>query len=934
VQESKQDSTLEQDSNGPNWWEKSAQAALEELGSDPEQGLSRAEAERRLSEYGPNELIERGVKSVWKILWEQLTGVLVLVLIAAAAVSALLGDFEDAGAIVVIVILNAALGVRQEYRAEKAMAALKRLAVPVVKVIRDGRTLEVSAREVVPGDVVQLEAGGSIPADARLIEAVNLRVQEAALTGESEPVEKDASAMLSGETGLADRRNMVYMGTAATYGRGRALITSTGMNTELGRLADLLQSVEDEETPLQRKLDQLGRVLALAALGIVTVIFGLGLLRGEDVKLMFLTAVSLAVAAVPEGLPAVVTIALALGAQRMLHRNALIRKLPAVETLGSVTVICSDKTGTLTQNRMTVTTLYYGGRKTELENGEEESAPQASEGPSSGADDAAGALLLAAGALCNDAVLETEESGYRAVGDPTESALVIAAARQGLIKKELERALARTAEVPFESSRKRMTTVHRRPDSLESLPQGLAAALKTPALQNAEYVAFAKGAVDRLLEVCSGVWEGDDDAELDEQRRKQIVEAHDELAAQGMRILGMAVRPLDSSSVSNKEEDVERNLIFIGLAGMIDPPRPEVYDAIGICRTAGLRTLMITGDHPLTAKHIAAELGIGAGDGLLTGSDLEKLSPEQIYEAAQRVAVYARVSPEHKLDIVDALQDHGHIVAMTGDGVNDAPALKKADIGVAMGITGTDVSKEASDMVLRDDNFATIVAAVEEGRIIFDNIRKFIRYLLSANSGELWMMLAGPLMGMPLPLLPLQILWMNLITDGPPALALGVEPAEKDVMKRPPYPPQESVFGHGVARGIVWVGLLMGVVSLSVGFIYWQQGIESWQTMAFSTLTFSQLALALAIRSDKDSVFAKGLFSNRPMVAALLLSVVLQLGAIYAPFLQRFLETVPLEGKDLALSLALSTIVFWAVEIEKLLLRTRRGARTQEAVSG
>ncbi|MGD9146035.1 MAG: cation-translocating P-type ATPase [Anaerolineae bacterium] len=904
----------------PDWYRTDANEVLARLNTDAEAGLSSAEALKRLAEYGSNELVERGVKSPWRILWEQLTGLMVVILIVAAVVSGALGDWKDAVAIMAIVVLNALLGLSQEYRAEKAMAALKQLAVPVVKARRDGHIVEISARELVPGDVVLLEAGAMIPADARLLESVNLRVDEAALTGESEPVEKETPTLDKPDLPVGDRLNMVYMGTVVTYGRGTAIITETGMNTELGHIAEMIQTVEREPTPLQRRLEQLGRGLAVAALVIVAVVFLLGLLRGEDWQLMLLTAISMAVAAVPEGLPAVVTIALALGAQRMLKRRALIRKLPAVETLGSVTVICSDKTGTLTENRMTVTVLDVLGETQQVDTLLRQGVPVADAELLPGKRPAVRSLglLAKAAALCNDASLEaTPEGGYRAVGDPTEGSLVVAAAELGLVKAELDSRWPRVGEVPFTSERKRMTTVHR---------VGV-----TPEQTDApwccgEFVAFAKGAVDSLLEISDRVWAGDEDISLTDEMRARIVAANDRLASQGQRVLGVAFRPLDDEPDPADEAALERAMTFIGLVGMIDPPRPEVREAVATAKAAGMRPVMITGDHPLTARQIARDLGIApelgiASDGQpLTGRDLGQMSVDDLEEVVDQVAVYARVSPEHKLKVVQALQDRGQIVAMTGDGVNDAPALKKADIGVAMGITGTDVSKEAADMVLLDDNFATIVAAVREGRTIYDNIRKFIKYTLTSNAGEIWVMLLAPLAGMPLPLLPLQILWINLVTDGLPGLAMGVEPPEPDTMRRPPYHPQESIFGRGLGRHVIWVGLLMGLVSLGMGYWTWRAGWDNWQTMLFTTLTLSQMGHALAVRS-RDSLFKVGLLSNKPLLGAVLLTFGLQLAVVYVPFLQDLFKTTALSAGELVISLILSTIVFWGVEFEKWLIR-------------
>jgi len=775
-----------------------------------------------------------------------------------------------------------------------------------VKVRREGHVREISARELVRGDVVLLEAGNLVPADGRLVEGANLRVQESALTGESEPVEKDPATLEEEDTPLGERSGMVYLSTVVARGRGLFVVTETGMATELGKIAAMIQAAGPEQTPLQRRLNEVGKVLALAAFAIVAVVFALGLLRGENLEVMFLTAVSLAVAAVPEGLPAVVTIALALGAQRMLGRRALIRKLPAVETLGSVTVICSDKTGTLTVNRMSATVLDVADHTVELGGGKSPAV----------ADDPALALLLAGGALCNDALFEDdEEDGFRAIGDPTEGALVVAAAREGMNKPELEATLPRVGEVPFDSVRKRMTTVHRViPDS--ELPEALEPILK----EGTPYIAISKGAMDSLLEISSEVWTGEGRTEpLDEGWQERILAANERLAGKGIRVLAVGFRRLWSFA----GEEIEDNLTFFGMVGMIDPARPEARDAVEICKRAGIRPVMITGDHPLTARHIATELGIAEGGGILTGRDLTGLSGEELEGLVEEVPVYARVSPEHKLAIVEALQKNGHIVAMTGDGVNDAPALRRADIGVAMGITGTDVSKEAADMVLTDDNFATIVAAVEQGRVIYDNIRKFIKYLLTSNSAEILVMLVGPFLGLGLPLLPLQILWINLVTDGPPALALSAEPAERGIMRRPPHPPGEGVFGRGLGRHVVWVGTLMALVSLVTGLWYSQSAPEIWQTMVFTTLTLSQLGHVMAIRSGAESLFKVGPLSNKPLLGAVALTFMLQLLAIYTPFFQRFLETEALPLADLGIAIALSTIIFWAVEIEKWLARRR-----------
>jgi Ca2+-transporting ATPase len=915
-----------EDDRVSDWHAINPEEALHRLAADAANGLDEVEAVLRLARYGRNELKESVQKSPWLILWEQMTAVMVVVLILAAAVSAALGDYKDTAAIMVIVLLNAALGFRQEYRAEKAMAALKRLAVPTVRVRRDGRVREIPAGDLVPGDIVQLEAGNLVPADGRLLESFNMKTQEAALTGESEPVEKDAQIVCESGQSLADKVNMVFMGTLVVYGRALAVVTETGMQTELGRIAGMLQAVKREPTPLQRRLDRMGRILAVVALVVVAIIFALGLLHGEAVRLMFLTAVSLAVAAIPEGLPAVVTIALALGAQRMLKRKALIRKLPAVETLGSVTVICSDKTGTLTLNRMTVTSLAVPGRQVDLPlpaTTDMSEADSRETAVATFAEQPAFALLLAGSALCNDAVLEKDEStasGFRTVGDPTEGALVEAAARLGLLKPELERFFPRIGEVPFDSRRKRMTTLHRCPATEGLIPQGL-----KPICRDGipSCLVFAKGATDSLLEVADAVWVEDGSVPLDNVRRERIMADQDRLAREGMRTIGVAFRLLTEPPCDTDMETLERSLIFIGLAGMVDPPRAEAPAAVQTCRNAGIRPLMITGDHPLTALHIARRLNIASDGRVVTGRELDALSDAELEETAGEAAVYARVTPEHKLNLVRALQNRGHIVAMTGDGVNDAPALKKADIGIAMGIAGTDVAREAADMVLLDDNFATIVAAVEEGRIIYDNIRKFVKYLLSCNSGEIWVMFIAPFLGMPLPLLPLQILWMNLVTDGLPALALGVEPADRNTMRRPPHPPAQGIFNRRMGLDIVWIGLFTGFVVLAAGHHYLQTDRETWQTMIFTILVLSQMGLALANRSELDSLFSSGLLTNTPLLAAVLLTIGLQLLVIYVPFCQDVFKTADLSAGDLAICLVTGSLPFWAVELEKWLIRHR-----------
>lgn len=927
-----------------DWYRFSSIRTAEELNTDLKSGLSGSEATSRLEKFGPNELVERGKKSAWAMLFDQFKETMVIILIVAGLISLFLGEYVDAIAILVIVVLNALLGFRQEYKAEEAMEALKKMAVPTVRVRRDGRVREVSSREIVPGDIVLLEAGNLVPADCRLAESVNLQSQEAALTGESEPVMKVSQIVAESDLPLADRINMVYMGTTITYGRGQGIVVATGMETELGEIAELMQTSVAEQTPLQKRLDQLGKGLALAALVLVVIVFLLGLWQGEDLQVLFLTSISIAVAAVPEGLPAVVTIALALGARRMLGRRALIRKLPAVEALGSVTVICSDKTGTLTENRMTVTILDIAENRIDLSQDElniplkdiEESCFDAEPDPEQTSilsRNPALTLLLAGGALCNDAILECPEdqpTGYQIVGDPTEGALTLAAARMGLLKGQLDEIFPRVAEVPFDSDRKRMTTVHEVPEDVENLPVRYRRIWDWEGwTKGIEHVGFTKGAVDGLVQRSNRVWVEDHLEEMNEDLLERIYNANMELAQKGMRVLGVACQSVETVPEKIDSEQLENDLIFVGLVGMIDPARPEVKDAVQTCKNAGIRPMMITGDHPLTARYIASELGIYTepqnGNGVLTGQEIDQLPPGGLIPTVESTSVYARVSPEHKLRIVEALQEKGEIAAMTGDGVNDAPALKRADIGVAMGITGTDVTKEASDMILLDDNFATIVAAVEEGRVIYDNIRKFIQYTLSSNAGEIWVMLAAPFLGMPLPLLPLQILWINLVTDGLPGLALSVEKGEPDTMKRPPYKPDENVFARGLGINILWVGLLMAILALGVGYIYYGRNPadQLWQTMVFTAITLSEMGYVMAIRSRKESVFKIGFFSNRALIGAVLLTIALQMVVIYVPFFQSLFKTVSLPLPELLICFSISIILFLAVEFQKWVLRTR-----------
>lgn len=893
-----------------NWHTIETHAVLNELASSSETGLTPTQVEENKNKYGVNELIERGGRTPLKILWEQLTATMVLILIAAAVLSGLLGDTKNTIAILAIVALYALLGFIQEYRAEQAIAALKKMAVPNVRALRDGKLQELSARELVPGDIIQLETGNVIPADLRLLEAVNLRIQEAALTGESEAIEKHTVALSNEDLPLGDRRNMAYMGTVITQGRGLALVVATGMSTELGKIADMIQRVKEEQTPLQRRLDSLGKKLALIGVVIAALIFIIGIWRGDEIRNMLLTAVSVAVAIVPEGLPAVVTITLALGAQRMLKRQALIRKLPAVETLGSVTVICSDKTGTLTENRMTVVVLDVAEHALDLtEEMDRGGSLRATRGLGAPAQSS---LSLAAigGALCNDAKLIDEgDDRFHTMGDPTEGSLVVAAAKMGYWKSSLDSSFPRTAELPFDSERKRMTTVHHLGQYDPTVLSGLE-------IGDKRYIAFTKGGVDGLLDITSHVWVEGKSLPLDENWKSRIEAANERLAKKGMRVLGVGFR-LMNSIPEVIQTDLEQNITLVGLFGMIDPPRSEVQEAVAICKNAGIRPIMITGDHPLTAIEIARQLGITENGRALTGVEIENLTPDELKNVVDEVSVFARVAPEHKLRIVQALQEKGHIVSMTGDGVNDAPALRKADIGVAMGIAGTDVSKEASDLVLLDDNFATIVAAVQEGRTIYDNIRKFVRFSVAGNIGKVLVMLLSPFLGKPLPLLPLQLLWLNLLTDGLLGLGMGVENPEADTMKRKPYSPTEGVFSRGAGMQTIWVGVLIGIIALALGGWYFFTGRPEWQTMIFTSLAFMQVFQAFAARSDKQSLFEIGFWSNPVLAGLALVVVALQMLVIYVPVLANFFEVVPLGLPDLAISVAAGVVVFAIMEISE-----------------
>ncbi|MGE5508866.1 MAG: cation-translocating P-type ATPase [Chitinophagales bacterium] len=894
-----------------------------ELASSVTTGLTSDEAVKRAAEYGPNELPEAPPRSLWSRVLDQFRDVLVLILLAAAVISCLLGEVADAVVILLVVGLNATLGLVQEAKAEKSLAALKRLSQPSATVVRDGHVCTLPAAALVPGDLVVLEAGNFVPADLRLVEAVNLRVDEAALTGESLPVEKQTAPVADPRAPLGDRVNLAFRGTAVAYGRGRGVVVGTGRHTELGRIAGLLAAQEIEATPLQKRLAGLGQTLALAALALVTAVFLAGLWRGEQPLEMFMTAVSLAVAVVPEGLPAVVTIVLALGVRRMSRQRAIVRRLPAVETLGSATVICSDKTGTLTQNQMTVVRACAGGVEVEVtgtgydpQRGFRWGDPTSPAGAAPPELD----LLIEGLALCSDAGLERHGDTWSAVGDPTEVALVALAEKAGRPKARLASDFPRLSELPFDSGRKRMTTVHRLPGGA-SAPAAVQSLL--PHLAG-RYIAFTKGGFDVLLPLCTRYREDGRNLPLDEARRAALQELNDQLAREALRVLALAYRTYEEQPA---EGELERDLTFIGLVGMIDPPRPEAAEAVREAQAAGIRTIMITGDHKATATAIAEQLGIKRpGDLALSGAELEEMSDAELAEAAERTAVFARVSPEHKLRIVEALRAKGHVVAMTGDGVNDAPALKRADLGAAMGITGTDVAKEAADLVITDDNFATVVSAVREGRTIYANILKAIRYLLSCNTGELAVILVAILAGLGRPLTALQILWTNLVTDSLPALALGMEPPEPGVMNRPPRPAEEGVFAQGLGWLILLEGVVIGALSLA-GFVLTERATGSHETagtVAFLTLSLSQLVQAFNTRTRHASIFRLGFFSNRPLVLGTLVSAGLLFLVALVPPLMRIFDVSPLTTGQWTLVAVLSLLPLVLGELRKLVWRPGR----------
>lgn len=929
-----------------DWHALPAEAALQRLDASP-LGLTTHEARERFERFGPNELVQASRISPFRILLSQFKDVLVIVLIIAAVISAVLGilrdqteDLWDAALIVIIVIMNSVLGFVQEYRAERSLEALKTLAAPKAHILREGSPITIPSRDLVPGDILVLTAGDLVPADGRLIEVASLRVNEASLTGESTPVSKIAEP-LPRQTFLGDRKNMVYMGTSVAGGRGKAVVIATGMATELGKIAGLVQQEKKEDTPLQRQLDRLGRQIGIAVLGAAGLIFFIGVVRelgqpdlGRHIELLFLTAVGLAVAAIPEGLPAIVTISLALGLQRMIRRHALIRKLPAVEALGAASVICSDKTGTLTKGEMNVRVLFASGQEYEVRGEGFDPSGEIRVGgqrinPSVHPDLR---RLLECGVLCNDAAVKREVGRWTVEGDPTEGALIVAAMRAGLDPDRIRAGMPRLAEIPFTSERKKMSTLHAAlSESDRKQILSVVEELRHRELSGRGAVLFVKGAPERVLAACTHHLAGGERKPLTDYDRQQYLFRNQELATRALRVLGFAYREFAGEVPPLRDTELEKELTFLGLCGMMDAPRADAIEAIARCRKAGVQVVMITGDHKLTAMAVAREMGIlEQGYRALTGEELEKLSDEDLLRDVDQIRVYARVSPEHKMRIIDAWKRAGHIVAMTGDGVNDAPALKRANLGIAMGITGTDVAKEAADMVLTDDNFASIVAAVEEGRGIYENIRKFVAFLLSANAGEVLVMfiatlaLADPRF---LPFFaPVQLLWINLVTDGLPALALGVDPYPTDIMQRSPRNPKEGVLSRDILFLIVVVGAILTVGTLGIFFWELKDGADDTRarTVAFTTIVFFELFLVFAMRSPRQPIWEIGLFTNWKLIVAVGASMALQAVVIYAPFLQSAFGTEPLTAFDWVRTILIAFTAFAVVEVLKLLRRKMR----------
>ena len=927
------------------WHALSSDEVLNRLETTPVKGLTATEVEKRQQLHGLNQLREKPRATFLQLVLAQLKSFVIILLIVASVISMILGEWVDSGAILLIVVLNAVLGVIQESRAEEALAALKKMAAPDAQVMRDGKRISVPSNQLVPGDIVFLEAGNFVPADLRLIEAVNMRVEEAALTGESVPVQKNATLTLDVKSSLGDRKNTVYMGTVISYGRGHGVVTSTGMHTQLGLIANMLQSVSEEETPLQKRLDQLGKTLGWACLAVCAIVFGVGIIEGGNPLELFMIAVSLAIAAVPEGLPAIVTISLALGMQEMIKRHALIRRLSSVETLGSATVICSDKTGTLTQNEMTVTRIWVDGQFVEVTGqGYAPSGDFKVDGNKVNLDQyPAVKSALWVGALNNDALLEETngegEAEYRMIGDPTEGSILVAAYKAGAGTKDLNNAYPRKNEIPFDSERKRMITVHTIDNPrLDDISPFVDATFKN------KQVIAVKGAPDVVLKLCSHIQSIDDKSTkpLDELMRKQILDANDVMTKDALRVIGVAFKLVDDTPSELISKDLEKDLIFAGLIGMIDPARPEVKPALLTAAKAGIRTLMITGDYPNTARAIAESIGLlRPGHKVLTGAQLDEIDDRQLIKEVEETDVFARVSPEHKMRIVNALQANGEVVAMTGDGVNDAPAIKQADIGVSMGITGTDVAKDTADMVLTDDNYVSIVSAVEQGRIIYANIRKFVYYLISCNMGEILIIFLPTAFGKLIfpeltteqlsPLVPVQLLWLNLISDGAPALALGTEKGDPDIMDQKPRPTKEPIINKHMAIGVAVQTLAIAGVTL---FAFWRGLMHTdiplatrlpyAETMAFLTLSASELLRAFTARSERYPLLKIGIFSNKWMNWAVLLSFILLLAVVYVPFLNPVFQTTPLGWNEWSMILPLLFIPSVVAELTKWFLYGRK----------
>ncbi|NLI61048.1 MAG: calcium-translocating P-type ATPase, SERCA-type [Clostridiales bacterium] len=871
------------------FWHTKSQEEIENLlETSIEKGLTEEIVAKRLEEHGTNELDHQEGRSLWAMIVDQFKDFMVIILIVAALISGLLGEATDAIIILVIVLLNAFLGVIQENKAEESLAALKKMAAPHAKVRRNGRPGLIDASKLVPGDVVILETGDFVPADMRLIETSNLKIEEAALTGESVPVEKDHGLLEEDDIPLGDRINMAYSSSIVTYGRGIGIVVETGMSTQMGRIARMIQSEEGMKTPLQKRMESLGKLLALAALGICALIFIVGVLYGKDIFTMFFTSVSLAVAAIPEGLPAIVTIVLALGVQRMAKRNAIIRKLPAVETLGSATVICSDKTGTLTQNKMTVKQLYYNHEFKDASSGSHKVDDHLQ-------------LLMTTSILCNDTQIKDDSQGPKTIGDPTETALVDLGLNYGMDKRSMDNDFKRVYEIPFDSERKLMSTVHR---------------------VNSGFRVFTKGATDELLDRCNGILLNGKVEELTQEHIEDIKKANETMASKALRVLSMAYKDIDEIPSKESEGELENNLIFVGILGMIDPPREEAKEAVKLCKRAGIKPVMITGDHKITAVAIAKELGIlEEGDEAVTGVEIEAMGDEELKERIRHISVYARVAPEHKVRIVKGWQKWGQIVAMTGDGVNDAPALKRADIGAAMGIVGTDVAKEAADMVLTDDNFSTVVAAVEEGRIIFSNILKSIQFLLSCNVGEIMLLFIATMLNWEAPLLPIHILWVNLVTDSLPALALGVDPAEKGIMDQRPRDPSRGIFDRALIAKILYQGVMVGLLALIAFVIGNRIDVTTGRTMSFAVLALSQLSHVFNVRSNTKSAFQVGFFTNKKLLGAVAFSALLQISVITLPSLSDIFKVKALGGQQWLIVAALSIAPLLIVEVIKAITR-------------